>query len=290
VVAEPARPSSCPTFEEAGTATDGGPLGTTAAPLGEVSGLVASRANPGLLWVHNDSGDRANLYLVDEQLRIRSTVELPGVFALDWEAVSAGPGPDGRPWLWVADVGDNLLLRPFVTLHGFPEPALGPDPPPVTGPEEVVSLQVRYPDGPSDVESFAVDPRTGEGVLVTKTLDPDGRARVLRVLAESLWAGGEVDAEDVGATTASGPEQNGPRAADIAQDGTLVAVKDLARTFVWLRGPGQAVPALLVDEPQAPCAADLGRGEALGFSVDGTAVFTLEEGIGKPLRRFVRTG
>jgi len=32
--------------------------------LCEISGLVASRANLGLLWVHNDSGNNPEIYLV----------------------------------------------------------------------------------------------------------------------------------------------------------------------------------------------------------------------------------
>ena len=33
--------------------------------LNEVSGIVASIQNPGHFWVHNDSGDEANLYLIN---------------------------------------------------------------------------------------------------------------------------------------------------------------------------------------------------------------------------------
>jgi hypothetical protein len=288
-VSWPPRPAGCPAFVEASEAAGGGPLGTTPAALGEVSGMAVSRTNPGLLWVHNDSGDQARLYLVGEDLAVRTTLDLPGVFALDWEAMSAGPGPGGEPWLWVADTGDNFLLRSFAELHGFPEPAFGATPPAQATAGGVVTLRVRYPDGPADVEAFAVDPRTGDGFLFLKTLDAAGRSDVLRVPASALREGGAVEAERAGAVAVSNGE-TGARAADLSGDGTLVAVKDLTTTSIWLRGPDDDLPALLAAEPEAPCHQELGRGEAMALAADGSQVWTLEEGVGKPLRRFATAG
>ena len=209
----PPAPTGCPDFTEAATASNGGPLGVTPDTLGEVSGMAVSHTNPGRLWVHNDSGDRARIYLVGEDLTIRTTVDLPDVFALDWEAMSAGPGPDGEPWLWVADTGDNLLVRPFVELHGFPEPVLGSDPPATASAGPVVTLRVRYPAGPTDVEAFAVDPRTGDGIIFAKTLDANGRSDVLRIPAASLREGGDVVAELVGSVVVTNGETGARTAA-----------------------------------------------------------------------------
>jgi hypothetical protein len=33
----------------------------------EASGIVASRQNPGVLWVHNDSGDSARVFAINEK-------------------------------------------------------------------------------------------------------------------------------------------------------------------------------------------------------------------------------
>jgi hypothetical protein len=276
-------------FTETAAGAAGGLLGTTGSALGEVSGMAASRTNPGLLWVHNDSGDAARLYLVGEDLAVRTVLDLPGVFALDWEAMAAGPGRAGEPWLWVADTGDNLLLRPFGEIHGIAEPAFGGAPPATATAGPVTTLRVRYPDGPTDVEAFAVDPRTGDGLLVTTSLGTDGRAGVLRVPADALRSGGEVTAERVAAVAVSDGD-DGARAADMTPDGRLVLVKDLRTTSVWLRGPDQAAGDLLAAEPVPPCTADLGPGEALAVSVDGTSVWTLEEGESQPLRRFAVSG
>ncbi|MEK9751464.1 MAG: hypothetical protein VW236_07935 [Flavobacteriaceae bacterium] len=36
--------------------------------LKEISGLVVSRKNPGVFWVHNDSGDAPVLYALDQSM------------------------------------------------------------------------------------------------------------------------------------------------------------------------------------------------------------------------------
>jgi hypothetical protein len=111
---------------------------------------------------------------------------------------------------------------------------------------------------------------------------------VLRLPAEALRRGGDVTAEAV-ASVAVTDGQAGARAADLSPDGSLVVAEGLRTTSVWLRGPAQSVGEGLTAEPAAPCTADLGSGEALAVSLDGGSIWTLDEGVGKPLRRFAVT-
>src|SRR5688500_13312675 len=62
--------------------------------LAEASGLAASADNPGLLWTLNDSGNKPEVYLIDEQLNIRLTCRLKNVINRDWEDLTVGPGPE----------------------------------------------------------------------------------------------------------------------------------------------------------------------------------------------------
>ena len=51
----------CPTFHP------GTQVGTVAhGSLDEISGLVVSRQNAGVLWVHNDSGDSARVFAMND--------------------------------------------------------------------------------------------------------------------------------------------------------------------------------------------------------------------------------
>jgi hypothetical protein len=153
-------------------------VGTLRDPrLFEASGIAASRAHPGVLWTHNDSGDSATVYAITLAGNLLATYRVPGAIAVDWEDIALGPCPDqaGR-CLYIADTGDNGERRRAPTVYVVPEP----DPPrrPIrdtlfTG--RAHGLRVRYPDGPHDVEAIAVTPQ-GDAFLISK-----GRTSPIRV-------------------------------------------------------------------------------------------------------------
>jgi hypothetical protein len=256
-------------------------LGRVTQPLTEASGLAASRRNPGLLWTHNDSGDTARVFLIDEAATIVTEVRVDGAGALDWEDVAVGPGTDGAPWVWIADVGDNFLLRPTVQLHRFREPTYGPNPP---RQDVVRSEQIRvvHPGGPRDVEALLVDPDTGDAYLVSKSLSTGDGALVLRLPSASLVDGATVVGEPVAELRGLVRGSVGPTAADASPDGRELAIKTPQDTFVWVRAPGTTMAQALAG---APCEVDAGPGEALAFGLDGRSLYTLPEGEGARLRR-----
>ncbi|MEC8379955.1 MAG: hypothetical protein VXZ96_06525, partial [Myxococcota bacterium] len=50
--------------------------------LDEISGIASY---DGKLYVHNDSGDKANIYVMDFSGQLQDTLSLNGVRARDWE-------------------------------------------------------------------------------------------------------------------------------------------------------------------------------------------------------------
>ena len=95
--------------------------------LVESSGVAVSRAYPGVLWTHNDSGDGPYLYATDLRGTDRGALLVPGAQAIDWEDMSLGPCPvafrlQPRACVYLADSGDNMEFRPFVTIYAVPEP------------------------------------------------------------------------------------------------------------------------------------------------------------------------
>jgi hypothetical protein len=76
--------------------------------------------------------------------------------------------PDGTGVLWVGDTGDNNAARASIVLRLVREPRELP-PSGATVDVTPVSLRVRYPDGPHDVEAL-VATRDGRLLLVTKQL------------------------------------------------------------------------------------------------------------------------
>jgi hypothetical protein len=135
----------------------------------ESSGLALSRRHPGVLWTHNDSGDRARLFAVGPDGRTRATLTLAGVEARDWEALAAGRDDRGRPALFAGDIGDNNGVWPDVSVYRVTEPAALRD---TTA--AAVRYRLRYPDGPHDAEALLADPRSDRLYLATKRLGGGG--------------------------------------------------------------------------------------------------------------------
>src|SRR5687767_12309589 len=56
--------------------------------LVESSGLVASRKNPDVLWVHNDAGDKPRLFAVSTKGTALTRIDVAGAEARDWEDIA----------------------------------------------------------------------------------------------------------------------------------------------------------------------------------------------------------
>ena len=76
--------------------------------LTEISGMAPSRLHSGVMWVHNDSGDKARLYALQlSNCAVVGELTLRDVSARDFEGLATGVDARGRPVLWVGDIGDN---------------------------------------------------------------------------------------------------------------------------------------------------------------------------------------
>jgi hypothetical protein len=154
--------------------------------LNEGSGIVASPAVPGLFWALNDSGNDPDLFALTAQGHVRGVVRVTGARNRDWEALGVGPCPEGH-CLYVGDVGDNSARRAQVTLYRLREPAA---PTGVTGAPIAASVEVRFADGPHDVEAIYVAPDTSVWFITkrpAKTAEGTDRPVHLHRLAASAW-------------------------------------------------------------------------------------------------------
>ena len=262
----------CPVF------TPGQVRGTVSDPaLAEVSGLAASRANPGVLWGHADSGAAAEIHALSADGQRLVTFELQGATATDWEDIAVGPGPDpDTTYVYVADIGDNQSQRDDVTVYRVPEPVLdpapGPDPVVLT---DVVALTVEYPDGAHDAETLLVDPRTGDLFIVTKTLFA-GASGIYRWAAPQS---GSATVELVGSLSLPSSPFTGSTvtAGDISPSGDEILLRTYTTAFAWRRDPLQSVTEALGG---ARCAVPLEfetQGEAIAYRHDGNAYLTTSE-------------
>jgi hypothetical protein len=250
----------------------------------ESSGVAASRAHPGILWTHNDSGDGPYLYATDLAGRDLGFLLVPGAEASDWEDMALGPcPPPGRAasCVYLADTGDNPESRPWVTVYAVPEPR------PPTGPGDTLRttaapavLRLRYPDGPHDVEAIYVSPRDSAVYLVSK--GRSGGIRLYRV-SRAQWEGNQderhvataalIQTLDIRPSIRAGRLATG---AAMRPDGRLVAVRTYTEIYLFAAiAGGRLVPARA-----RPCSIAVmkpgGGGEAIDFLDDSTLVLTTE--------------
>jgi hypothetical protein len=138
----------------------------------ESSGLVRSVRHPTLLWTHNDGGNTAEIYGIDAKGRTVAQITLRGINPYDPEAISRGKDSQGRPALFLGDIGDNGERRKNVSVFRVTEPkSLG---------RQTIKptwYRFRYKDGPHDAEALLVDPRDGRIWIATKSFGTGGLYR-----------------------------------------------------------------------------------------------------------------
>jgi hypothetical protein len=124
-------------------------FGGPRADVPELSGLVASRAHPGVFWAHGDSGNDPILYAIDEQSRTLAELTVDGASAVDWEDIAL----DRHGNLYIGDIGNNDSDRDDLAIHVLREPPLenGRHVRPLR------SIRFRYPDQTEKGELFNFD-------------------------------------------------------------------------------------------------------------------------------------
>ena len=226
----------------------------------ELSGLVASRTRPGVLWAHNDSGDRARLLELGGDGRLRRQVQVPGAENTDWEDIAAR-----GDMLYVGDIGGNDSVRQSIDVLRVRESGA------FAGRQAL-----RYADRPHDAETLLVDPSDGSLAVVTRSFGGENRLYVAR--GETLRRGPLVPVPAGEAVTAG----------DVSADGRTVVLRTYDRALVWTRRGNEPLARSLA---RRPCRAGVGlagegQGEALALEGDGRAFLTVAEGRRPPLRRY----
>lgn len=240
--------------------------------IDEASGMTAGVNNPGLLWVHNDSGDEARIFLIDEEARYVATYYLEGVEAEDWEDITSAPGSgEGRHYLYIGDTGDNKARRDHVKIHRVEEPARRDEQAytDTISRDRISTFVLRYEDGPRDAETLLADPLSGRFYVVTK------REEKVRVYETSL------PGEPAGDTLILKYRGELPYkkmvGGEISADGTEVLLKNYMKIWYWKRQSGQSVPELLRQKPRRLPYDPEPQGEAIAWKKDGSGFFTVSE-------------
>lgn len=155
----------------------------------EASGLARSQRETGLLWVINDNGNKDRVHALNAFGMRLGEFDLRKGNNRDWEDL-ASFRHDGTPYLMIADIGNNEARHDHGTLYFVPEPT------PEMKSEAVTewTVRFRYPEGPRDAESAAIDVANSRALVLTKRDLPP------RLYAVPLLAGADniLEAEFLG--------------------------------------------------------------------------------------------
>ena len=241
--------------------------------MDETSGIASSSTGDGVYFAHNDSGDVARFFAIDEQGARLAAFTFSPAPVVDCEDIARGPcDAGGASCLYVADIGDNTRQRGSITIYRVKEP--------LTIADATVSsdrLALRYPDGAHDAETLLVHPRTGVLTIVTK--EKAGGASTVYEAPMPLTPGVLVTLLPVGTlrSPAGSPRFTG---GSVHPEARGILLRTYTHVFFAPMRPEQTVAEAL----RAPlCSLPIAhedQGEAIAWLRAGKGFLTVGEGIG----------
>lgn len=222
----------------------------------ETSGLARSTYKRKVLFLHNDSGDKARFFAVSRKCNTRAVFTVNGVKALDWEDMA--PGPDHT--LWFGDIGDNGEKRASITVVRVKEPREIRD-----RSVKSTSYELAYPDGAHNAEAMMIRPKSGRLYVITKNLVAGAIYRAPAVL----------DPNNVNVMTRIADAPGGLSGADFARKGGRFVLRGYKSVFIYSK--------MRTEPTRVPVPTDHKFGEAVTWSRSGRAIILGGEGVGTAL-------
>ncbi|MDQ3190561.1 MAG: hypothetical protein M3Q58_03120 [Bacteroidota bacterium] len=265
--------SSKPRFEKA---KDMGALENP--EINEASGMVVSRSNPDLIWIHNDSKDKSRLFLIDYNGKDKGSFNVKNAENRDWEDIAIGPGPiKGINYIYVADIGDNDSNYDIKYIYRFPEPNLnGLEFPVKSKIKNAEKISFQFPDGNKDAETLMVDPYSKDIYIVSKR----EAAVNIYLLPYPQSINEVITIKHIGTI-----DIQQAVAGDISEDGKEILIKTYSNIYYWSRKEKQTVEQTLKKTPKRLPYYIEPQGEAVAWKVDGTGYFTVSEKVGDNIPR-----
>lgn len=259
--------------------------------IGEASGIAASRINEDIVWVINDSGNSASVFALNAKGEHLGTIRVADVANNDWEDLASFEY-NGKPYILIADVGDNFASRPEYIIHFIEEPDISKIS--VPSPLDIKpsrSISFTYEDGPRDCESVAVDIFNRKVLLLTKRDRPPILYELPLEADKRAVASRCVEIKPLPIRTSGISEfsnySNQPTAMDISADGLSAVVLTYGSAFYFSRKKSEEWTTVLSGAMKEITFPQLRQAESVCFSRDGSSIFITSEQLPAPLLKIV---
>ena len=202
--------------------------------------------------------------MLDENAVTKKIYTLSKIENIDWEDIALGPGPEENTYyLYVGDIGDNLIRRAVKYIYRTREPLLD-------GSEEITdfdTMMVKLSDEVRDTETLLSDPISKNLYLVSKREHDVGLYEITYPFtADTLIA----------VRVHSLPLKN-INGGSISPPGNEVLLRNYEHIYYWKKTGNESIidllkkPAIELRYDPEP------HGESIAWARDGSGFFTLGE-------------
>lgn len=255
----------------------------TSTVINEASGIAASYKTPDAFWVHNDSGDGPNIYLIDKGGQLLTRGALTGADSRDWEDIASFSIND-KSYLLIANTGDNGTNRSEYMLYIIEEPEYNSEQTSGNSYPILRTIKYQYDNGSQDCESVAVDVNEGKIILISKSGSNQGE-RFVYEIPLSVEAGTvTTTAVKIGQIV-----MDGTTAMDISNDGQRAIVITYDDGYEFTRFEGNTWNDAFATQPRMVAMPSRGGGEAIGYGTNGVDLYLVREGGSSPVWKLLGT-
>ena len=232
--------------------------------IDETSGMADSRSTANALWIHEDSGNPAEITLISYAGAVLKKIPVKNSVNRDWEDMAlVHDGSSGKNIMYLADIGDNNMQYDTYDIYRFDEPGAND-----IEINNVEKITFRYADGPHDAEAILVDEMSKDIFIITKRDTKSGIYRL--AYPQNLTA--------INTAVLEGSlDYSGVTSAAISADGKEIVVKTYTHINYYDRKENELLPVSLKRKSQIIPYLMEAQGEAICWKKDNKGFFTLSE-------------
>ena len=243
----------------------------------EASGLVESVENSNSLWTHNDGGDGPFLYLISSfDAKILKKISLVGIKNEDWEDLAIGPSilGDTSTYIYLGDIGDNKKNKTIKKIHFFREPKIKDFDNKIIEINDIKTISFYSEKKIENFETLMIDPNSKELFLIAK--NKKKKQNIYKIDTENIEID-EIQKAKKYLTLNLKNLKGEITGGEISRNGQKCLIKTYKNVFLWERKKDEKWKNIWSQAPKILKYIPESQGEAICWSNDENAYFTLSE-------------